>query len=259
MNVHPSDAADSPHQYGSRKLMPCSGRQLRALPLQSGRNQLARPTFQRRLAMRTVDSSPTPDVKRRTLPASHEPPPAPSNGYRRNPNMTSAAADMRVITCIDGDGGERISVFGMDRAEICGVFKPAGHPYWLIHRPPLHTIGDGVSAPGQRLRVSPDGKPPKHTRAQAICDHGRRGFSWTQPGAGIPRESRPPGRSRIITASDGVPLSVRDYGSSRAPDHTVVLLHGFCLDQSSWDIQIGLLGSASSRPVPGAQIIGRSV
>ncbi|HZC93757.1 MAG TPA: alpha/beta fold hydrolase, partial [Mycobacterium sp.] len=35
-------------------------------------------------------------------------------------------------------------------------------------------------------------------------------------------------------------LSVRDYGS-RAPDHTVVLLHGFCLDQSSWDIQIGQL------------------
>jgi len=33
---------------------------------------------------------------------------------------------------------------------------------------------------------------------------------------------------------------VRDYGS-RAPDHTVILLHGFCLDQSSWDIQIGQL------------------
>ena len=48
--------------------------------------------------------------------------------------MTSTVADLhRVITCLDDDGGERISAFGMDRAEICGAFKPAGRPYWLIY------------------------------------------------------------------------------------------------------------------------------
>jgi pimeloyl-ACP methyl ester carboxylesterase len=36
---------------------------------------------------------------------------------------------------------------------------------------------------------------------------------------------------------DGVPLSVRDWGS-RATDHTVVLLHGFCLNKESWNIQM---------------------
>jgi hypothetical protein len=51
--------------------------------------------------------------------------------------MTSTVADLhRVITCVDDDGGERISAFGMDRAEICGAFKPAGRPYWLIYIPP---------------------------------------------------------------------------------------------------------------------------
>jgi hypothetical protein len=49
-------------------------------------------------------------------------------------NMTSTVADLhRVITCVDDDGGERISAFGMDGAEICGAFKPAGRPHWLIY------------------------------------------------------------------------------------------------------------------------------
>jgi hypothetical protein len=48
--------------------------------------------------------------------------------------MTSAVANLhRVITCVEDDGGERISAFGKDRAEICGAFKPAGRPYWLIY------------------------------------------------------------------------------------------------------------------------------
>ena len=48
--------------------------------------------------------------------------------------MIPTVADLhRVITCVDDDGGERISAFGMDRAEICGAFKPAGRPYWLIY------------------------------------------------------------------------------------------------------------------------------
>ena len=117
--------------------------------------------------------------------------------------MTSTVADLhRVITCVDDDGGER------------------------------------MSAPRKRLKASPDGRPPK---PQVIRAHARRGFSQTQPGARTRRDGWPLGRSRIIAASDGVPLSVRDYGSSRAPHHTVILLHGFCLDQSSWDMQIGQL------------------
>jgi pimeloyl-ACP methyl ester carboxylesterase len=48
---------------------------------------------------------------------------------------------------------------------------------------------------------------------------------------------RSPLRNRIVTTSDGVPLSVRDWGSASA-DHTVVLLHGFCLNKESWNIQV---------------------
>jgi pimeloyl-ACP methyl ester carboxylesterase len=43
--------------------------------------------------------------------------------------------------------------------------------------------------------------------------------------------------NRIVTTSDGVRLSVRDWGS-HAAGHTVVLLHGFCLNKESWNIQM---------------------
>ncbi|WP_372457548.1 alpha/beta fold hydrolase [Mycobacterium intracellulare] len=43
--------------------------------------------------------------------------------------------------------------------------------------------------------------------------------------------------NRIVTTSDGVSLSVRDWGS-HAAGHTVVLLHGFCLNKESWNIQL---------------------
>lgn len=43
--------------------------------------------------------------------------------------------------------------------------------------------------------------------------------------------------NRIVTTSDGVSLSVRDWGS-HAAGHTVVLLHGFCLNKDSWNIQM---------------------
>ena len=53
---------------------------------------------------------------------------------QKESKMTSTVADLhQVITCVDDDGGERISAFGMDRAEICGAFKPAGRPYWRIY------------------------------------------------------------------------------------------------------------------------------
>jgi pimeloyl-ACP methyl ester carboxylesterase len=43
---------------------------------------------------------------------------------------------------------------------------------------------------------------------------------------------------RTVITSDGVRLAVRDYGSAGARDHTVVLLHGLCLTQSSWALQV---------------------
>jgi pimeloyl-ACP methyl ester carboxylesterase len=43
---------------------------------------------------------------------------------------------------------------------------------------------------------------------------------------------------RTIVTSDGGRLAVRDYGSVGAREHTVVLLHGLCLTQSSWELQI---------------------
>jgi pimeloyl-ACP methyl ester carboxylesterase len=44
--------------------------------------------------------------------------------------------------------------------------------------------------------------------------------------------------ARTVTTSDGVRLAVRDYGSDRADNPTVVLLHGFCLTQQSWEPQV---------------------
>lgn len=49
-----------------------------------------------------------------------------------------------------------------------------------------------------------------------------------------------PGIKRTVRTSDGVSLSVREYGSRDAA-HTVVLLHGFCLNKDSWTGQIGHL------------------
>jgi pimeloyl-ACP methyl ester carboxylesterase len=41
---------------------------------------------------------------------------------------------------------------------------------------------------------------------------------------------------RTVTTSDGTALAVGDYGSDVSAAHTVVLLHGLCLDQTSWRI-----------------------
>lgn len=46
---------------------------------------------------------------------------------------------------------------------------------------------------------------------------------------------------RTVRTTDGVQLAVRDWWSGGQVDHTVVLLHGFCLSQSCWDMQIGRL------------------
>jgi len=43
---------------------------------------------------------------------------------------------------------------------------------------------------------------------------------------------------RTIITSDGVRIAVRDYGSTGAREHTIVLLHGLCLTQESWTSQV---------------------
>lgn len=45
-------------------------------------------------------------------------------------------------------------------------------------------------------------------------------------------------RERTVFTGDGVRLAVRDYGSTKSAEHTVVLLHGLCLTQDSWAAQI---------------------
>lgn len=57
--------------------------------------------------------------------------------------------------------------------------------------------------------------------------------------AAIPRAIE----QQVITA-DGIALAVCDYPSSVPTRHTVVLLHGFCLSQISWSIQVRLLRRA---------------
>jgi pimeloyl-ACP methyl ester carboxylesterase len=52
--------------------------------------------------------------------------------------------------------------------------------------------------------------------------------------------NRPLIRNRTITTRDGVKLAVRDLGPPTAR-HTVVLLHGLCLNKESWSIQIAQL------------------
>ena len=59
------------------------------------------------------------------------------------------------------------------------------------------------------------------------------------PGAPSFLRSRPHAEriERIVTVRDGVQLSVRDQGPTRA-EATVVLLHGLCLEKGSWAGQI---------------------
>lgn len=66
-----------------------------------------------------------------------------------------------------------------------------------------------------------------------------RGSAWASPLASD--EHFPSTRpvlicNRHITTADGARLHVTDYKPS-APEHTVVLLHGLCLDKETWAIQ----------------------
>ncbi|KMV22114.1 hypothetical protein ACT16_13390 [Mycobacterium heckeshornense] len=54
---------------------------------------------------------------------------------------------------------------------------------------------------------------------------------------------------RMVATSDGVQLAVREYLPVGRIDHTVVLLHGWCLTQSCWDNQIRHLRRQARRNV----------
>ncbi|OBA70728.1 alpha/beta hydrolase [Mycobacterium sp. 1554424.7] len=43
---------------------------------------------------------------------------------------------------------------------------------------------------------------------------------------------------RTVITSDGVRLAVRDHNPNGPREHTVVLMHGLCLTQSSWELQV---------------------
>ncbi|PQM44707.1 Non-heme chloroperoxidase [Mycobacterium talmoniae] len=49
-----------------------------------------------------------------------------------------------------------------------------------------------------------------------------------------------PVATRIVHTRDGVALAVREHGS-RAAGHTVVLLHGWCMNKDAWNIQVSQL------------------
>jgi hypothetical protein len=63
-----------------------------------------------------------------------------------------------VVTTIDDDGGQRISVFGADRAEICGAFKPVDRPYRPMYV--TKTIADAR----RPITAHPDPAPPSAAR-----------------------------------------------------------------------------------------------
>lgn len=71
------------------------------------------------------------------------------------------------------------------------------------------------------------------------------------PTALVQRESAAKLHKLQVTTSDGVDLAVRDYRPRGHASHTVVLLHGFCLSQNTWNMQIRSL----RRHSPGLRII----
>jgi pimeloyl-ACP methyl ester carboxylesterase len=64
-----------------------------------------------------------------------------------------------------------------------------------------------------------------------------------------PRQRRL-GRAQVtrVSVGAGVTLAVSDYGP-RAAEHTVVLLHGFCLNQTAWARQVAYLRRRYARSV----------
>ena len=45
-------------------------------------------------------------------------------------------------------------------------------------------------------------------------------------------------RRTTVTTGDGIDLAVTDYQPTGPATHTVILLHGLCLSQQSWALQI---------------------
>ena len=63
-----------------------------------------------------------------------------------------------------------------------------------------------------------------------------------------PKAERPYAKHLLVRTSDGVSLAVCDTGP-RSAEHTVVFLHGLCLNQTSWEPQITHLLSRYGRSV----------
>lgn len=55
-------------------------------------------------------------------------------------------------------------------------------------------------------------------------------------------------RTKTVVTRDGVSLSVRDFGSADAA-RTIVLMHGFCLDQRTWQHHAEELVGANTRVI----------
>jgi hypothetical protein len=55
------------------------------------------------------------------------------NTQETNQGSATITGPPAVVTTVDDDGVRRMSVFGTDRVEICGAFKPANRSYWLMY------------------------------------------------------------------------------------------------------------------------------
>lgn len=54
--------------------------------------------------------------------------------YIQEANLAASTTELpAVVSTMDDEGGRRISVFGADRVEICGAFKPVDRSYWLLY------------------------------------------------------------------------------------------------------------------------------
>ena len=91
-------------------------------------------------------------------------------------------------------------------------------------------------------RPYPPTAPPALRSTTSLPTPGGGGSLDTAAARPYPLDARREGYAeRTVITSDGVRLAVRDYGSAGARDHTVVLLHGLCLTQASWALQVSHL------------------
>jgi pimeloyl-ACP methyl ester carboxylesterase len=99
-----------------------------------------------------------------------------------------------------------------------------------LARPALRLV---PARTARRVMTAPDRVPRNLlNEAAPAVDSARVRFSH--------RSDRPYRKHRVVRTSDGVRLAVCDTGP-RTAEHTVVFLHGLCLNHTSWDRQITYL------------------